>query len=864
MRLPGLLFVVGLLPAMLWGAADAEAAVSIDKGCGNCGRVTGTVTEAGNGLAIANASVSVFTTQGGPPVQVFLSNASGIYDSGLSLPADTYRLVISAPQFVPEMYNDLPCPQGSCNPELAAPVAIAAGSTTLADVVLLRGGSIGGTVLGPGAAPIASAGLMATSMTAPLQYFATSQPDGSYVFDSIMAAGDYTVRVVGGNGLIDEEWPDAPCPAASCDGPVGTPITVAAGAQVTSIDFNLALGGRIAGFVTRASDNAFLQGVPVVIGNADGSVEFFTQSEPDGSFTPATGLPPGDWYAMVLPSAGLLGELWMNIPCGGCELANGTPIPISGTETAHLFFSLNEGATIAGTIDDAITGLPLAGIQVAVYDPGFAAVVASAVTEPDGSYVTSSFNAANVSVTAQGGPYLRSAYGVDCQPLCQVSDGTPIATVSGEQVSGIDISLSRAASLAGRVTTALGAPLVNANINAFVLDGQSVYNGFTDANGDWQLVNLEPGDYIVIAYPESDYLITAWPDRACVFECYYEELDTVALAVGAEVTGVDLVASLGGRVGGTVTDAQSAALLGNVEVTFETTITQTGEQAVSLADGTYVSDPLPAGSYYVYAHSNQGYIDEGHDNVPCVFGCDSADLTVVQVTAGAVTDIDFALQRGGRLGGRITDAGTGNALVGSRPSGYVIDPQGAIVAIARADVAGNWISPGLPAGNYYARSRNLLGFIDEIFDNQTCYWCDVNPGSVIAVTAGNDVTDIDFALLPGARLSGRVTVDDTGLGATEFTIGLYDATGDFVTSSINVDATGNWITNQGLPPGTYYLATASFGRYRDEALGGLPCPDDCDVTIGTPVVVAATAITGLDFVLSNLPIFVSGFEGDAP
>ncbi len=864
MRLLGLLLVVGLLPGMV-AAADADAPAGIDKGCGSCGRVTGAVTEAGSGLPIDGASVAVFTTEGGPPLQVFLSNASGIYDSGLMLPADTYRLVISAPQFVPEMYNDLPCPQGTCNPEQATPITINAGSTTLADVALLRGGSIAGTVLGPGAAPIANAGLLATSMTAPLQYFASSQPDGSYVFDSIMAAGDYTVRVVGGNGLIDEEWPDAPCPAATCDGPVGTPITLAAGAQVTAIDFDLAPGGRIAGIVTRASDNMPIPNIPVIIGNADGTVEFFAQADANGSFAPSNGLPPGEWYAMVHPTPDLLGELWSNIPCGACELADGTPITIVGTETANLFFSLNEGATIAGTIDDANSGLPLVGIQVLVYDPGFAAVVASAVTEPDGSYVTSPFTAGNVYVSAQGGPYLRNAYGAtDCQPQCQVFDGTPIAAASGDQLTGIDISLSRAASLAGRVTTALGAPLVNANINAFVLDGPTVYNGFTDANGDWQLTNVEPGDYIVIVYPEGDYLATAWPDRPCVFDCFYEELDSVALADGAEVTDIDIVATRGGRIGGTTTDAQSAALLANVEVTFETVLTQSGVQVVSQVDGTYLSDALPVGSYYVYAHSDTGYIDEAHDNAQCVFGCDPADLTAVQVTAGAVTDIDFALQRGGRLSGRITDAGTGSALVGSRPSGYVLDPQGAIVAIGRADAAGNWISPGLPAGNYYARSRNGLGFIDEIFDNQTCYWCDDNPGTVIAVSAGNDVDDIDFALLPGARLSGRVTVDDSGLGAVEFTIGIYDATGDFVTSSINVDDAGNWITNQGLPPGTYYLATASFGRYRDEALGGAPCPDDCDVTIGTPVVVAATAITGLDFVLSNLPIFVSGFEGAAP
>ena len=79
---------------------------------------------------------------------------------------------------------------------------------------------------------------------------------------------------------------------------------------------------------------------------------------------------------------------------------------------------------------------------------------------------------------------------------------------------------------------------------------------------------------------------------------------------------------------------------------------------------------------------------------------------------------------------------------------------------------------------------------------------------------------------------------------------MYDASGRRVASGFP-DAQGRYLTDTGLPAGTYYARTSNVGGYVNRLYDGLPCPGTCTVTAGLPIVVAAGSTTnGVNFSLS--------------
>ncbi len=267
-------------------------------------------------------------------------------------------------------------------------------------------------------------------------------------------------------------------------------------------------------------------------------------------------------------------------------------------------------------------------------------------------------------------------------------------------------------------------------------------------------------------------------------------------------------------------------------------------------EGDYVFEDVPAGSYFVLTDTD-AHLDELYADVPCPKGaCDVTAGTPVEVTqeAGA-TGIDFELTRGGRILGKVTDAATGLPLFLEIVE--VVNALGDPVALDFTDSAGSFLIGGLPTGTYFARA-DADDHLDELYAGVSCPLsaCDVTSGTPIAVTLDRDTTGIDFALDTGGRILGQVSERLTGLPLGVQFVFLFDALG----KAIDLDLTGGGgdYLFGGLPAGTYYAATETFGEYFDELYDDVPCPDEtCDPTAGTPIAVAPAAdTTGIDFVLS--------------
>ncbi len=208
-----------------------------------------------------------------------------------------------------------------------------------------------------------------------------------------------------------------------------------------------------------------------------------------------------------------------------------------------------------------------------------------------------------------------------------------------------------------------------------------------------------------------------------------------------------------------------------------------------------------------------------------------------------------ALKAGvGSIAGTVSDAGTGGGIEGIQV--FLRDSNGDWVDAAWTDSSGLFSFFGLDDGTYFSSTWNDIGYINQLYSGLVCFECNVLSGTGITVVNGEAVTDINFALNPGAVISGTVTDETTGSGVADIWIEVYDASGSFVSRG-NTDGSGAYTTWEAVPDGTYFVVAVNDVGFVHELYDDIPCPGYCDVTTGEPVVILGGGnVAGIDFALA--------------
>ena len=194
----------------------------------------------------------------------------------------------------------------------------------------------------------------------------------------------------------------------------------------------------------------------------------------------------------------------------------------------------------------------------------------------------------------------------------------------------------------------------------------------------------------------------------------------VAALVSALLAGAATEASAAGSISGRVTSSTTSLGLGG-------TVVQVFDLDNDLFAGTATADSngfytisLPASLYAVFTYNTQGYINEIYNNIQCSAVCDVDAITPITVATNPVTDVNFVLDPGGRIAGRVTDSVTGvgiaDVIVNFTDPGDNVE-----FTTAKTDATGNYLSDGGTAtGNIYAATQNTLGYRNEVFENIHC------------------------------------------------------------------------------------------------------------------------------------------------
>lgn len=565
-------------------------------------------------------------------------------------------------------------------------------------------------------------------------------------------------------------------------------------------------------------------------------------------------------------------------------LANGSPAtgserpsPTAAPPPARPGPVLSGTGAIAGTVRSAEGGSPLESVTVYLYnaDRSFAGYT---TTGPAGTYTATGLGAGSYTVLAYGGfaGYLNQWYDrVACEmERCFATAtralATPVTVADGATTGGIDFSLSSGGTIRGRVRDAsTGAPLPLVDLYVYDSGGGEVYQVTSDATGAFSSQGLATGPHFLRTDNVSGYIDELYDNLACAGRIWAEAgcLSTsgtpIPVTAGSVTQGIEIGLARGGLISGRLTDASTGAAVPDSGV------------YVYTADGLFVTDApadgaghfvtpngLPSGLYYVGTVNSAGYVDELYDDLPCPgTSCPRTGGTPVTVTRGATTaSIDFALTRGGRVAGTVTDAATGSPLRSVWVDVY--GESGVALANALTSSSGQYLTgTGLPAGSFRVKTSNGLGYVDRLYADITCpgnrsdpsqFGCALSSGTPVAVSVPNTTTGINFALGLGGRIAGTITRSDTGEPLLSSRVDVFGGTG--TPMGVGLAGAGGYRTDA-LLPGNHYVRTRNQSGYADELYDDLPCPGGaCSVTSGTAVAVAAGAITsGIDFTLDPGP-----------
>ena len=127
----------------------------------------------------------------------------------------------------------------------------------------------------------------------------------------------------------------------------------------------------------------------------------------------------------------------------------------------------------------------------------------------------------------------------------------------------------------------------------------------------------------------------------------------------------------------------------------------------------------------------------------------------------------------------------------------LLSSTGAFQTQVSTNVSG--VAPGtftftqVPGGSYYVRTNVMnSNLINQVYNGVACPQCPVTTsgGTLIAVTNGGTVNNIDFSLTGGGRIGGTVTNAAGGAGIQNVNVQIFTAAGVQL-GNVTTNASGN-------------------------------------------------------------------------
>lgn len=514
-------------------------------------------------------------------------------------------------------------------------LALACISTLLLTTTVLAGTVTGTVTAADTRQPLSSMVVAAYDESGSLRGTATTDATGLYVLT--LPAGTYRVLAYDLTGGYATEF------TAGAESFETSPQTVVGATGSVRIDFALQPGGSVRGVVLDPSGNPRPNAV-VAAYNLSGTRRGFTTTNAQGTYSMV--LPPGEYKLVAFDEGGAFAAAFYR---EAADFGAATPVRVTARQiTTPIDFRLTIAARVVGSVVDATTRMPLAGMAVYAYTESGVLV---AVTNSDANGV---FRFALPAgryrfVAADPGRMYATSFHSNRRAFTLAD----VAQLTVGQLAAVEFALVRAGALAGRVTNASGAAVAGATVAAYNLDGTLQIATTTDANGNYELA-VAPGEVKLAAFDFSQTYATQFLTQRNTFAAG----ERISVVAGTRSAGHDFVLQRGGRIRGTVNDPVTSQVLAGITVVAYDANGGAVAQARTAADGTYTL-VVPPGSYRVVAFDDQLRYATRFDG-----GAGSYETSPERtVAADGLLTVNFGLVRGIRVSGTVTD-NAGHAVSG--------------------------------------------------------------------------------------------------------------------------------------------------------------------------------------------------------
>lgn len=578
-------------------------------------------------------------------------------------------------------------------------------------------------------------------------------------------------------------------------------------------------------------------------------------------------------------------------------------------------------AIINGNVQDNL-GAPIEGATIRVYDFVTLNFVASTPTDASGNYSVIDLPAGNY-VVAFGRAYndyinyvWESTSNLICISARRCDVPIPITSqitlIDAQVVNNINFIPEIGGKITGNIKDAISLlPITTFNVIASNTVSYYDVTALVDqVTGEFSINGIPDGDYRIYLKPINDGTFSSNLHIPQIYggsECSacgrlaaqgIGSIHTIASA--NTINNITFLVNIGGSISGKLVDAVTLnPLMDYGAIIIFNEFNQQlmykiiyGINHDATADGSYILGGLPAGSYYVQGGDlgREFYQRELYSNKPCYYGaCIRGAGDAVVISEGEnKTNIDFLLDKGGKISGTLTDSISGLPVQGINSHSNIfvefLNNLEQVIGSAFVKADGTYIAGrAMPAGNYAVRTGSMFQgqlsapYVNEKYNDIDCpgMSCDLTSEDVAVVTEST-TENIDFELTTGKSFSGTITDVTTGNPLSKVHVLVYKDMGAGIVKFANWATTsdGSVIGGPpigvfevtGLTEGTYYARTnngsnlpflakrqVEVGSWIDILYSNIPCPGICDVTTGTPIVLGPLrgTATVVDFSLNQ-------------
>jgi hypothetical protein len=205
------------------------------------GSISGNITDAATNNPISGIGINIFDVNGNYSGFGYTDDAGNYTSNGALLTGNYFAETDSYSNYLVELYDDIPCHIGTCDPTTGTPIPVTLGSNTPnINFALQLGGSISGIITDAvTASPIPGVVVNIFDDSGNFSAFGYTDDTGNYTTRGGLLSGNYFAVTDNYANYLDELYDDIPCHDGNCDPTTGTPIPVTVGSTTGKINFGL-------------------------------------------------------------------------------------------------------------------------------------------------------------------------------------------------------------------------------------------------------------------------------------------------------------------------------------------------------------------------------------------------------------------------------------------------------------------------------------------------------------------------------------------------------------------------------------------------------------------------------------------------